>query len=77
MTDKRFLVKKQVSGDLIFDTKTEEYFEKIIADYPTLVEVCRIFNALDKKNEIMVERVDQQCDLIKHLKRELKEHGSK
>lgn len=77
MSKNRFILRRKLTGHRIYDTKTDEPFDNIIADDITLREICRVFNALNTKNEIMAERVDQQCDLIKQLKRELKEHDSK
>lgn len=71
--NRRFFVRKHYTGDLIFDSKTEEYFEKIIADTPTLLEICRLLNALDKKNDLATERIESQCDTIRDLKKRLGE----
>lgn len=73
----RFITRWRSRGAFIFDTKVEEYYENIIADYITLREMVRVMNALDKKNELAKERIKHQCDVIRELKKELKEHDDK
>lgn len=77
MSKNRFIVRWKSTGAFIFDTKTEEYYDNIIADNITLREICRIINALDTKNELAKERIKNQCDVIRELKKELKEHDDK
>lgn len=74
MVKSRFVRKWKSSGQYIFDNKTEEYFHNIIADNTTLAEVCRLLNALDTKNKLANERIENQCEIIRELKQELKKH---
>ena len=74
MSKNRFVVRWREYGFFIYDTKMEEYYENIMADNITLNEMCKLLNALNKKNELAKERISHQCDVIRDLKKELKQY---
>ena len=58
MSEERFVVKKDGLVFHIYDNKLEEYYETIVADYDTLVEVARMLNNLERKNRCCQKKVE-------------------